>query len=77
MLPLAVANQCRLRNWPPLGKASASAKAAASGASKPLPGGPVKGEGCLRRREQTGRRHVLPTSTQTSVSLIILLVSFF
>jgi hypothetical protein len=39
--------------------------------------GPQRGEGCLRRRVRTRRRRVLLTSTRTSVSGIILLVSFF
>jgi hypothetical protein len=51
-------------------KASASAKAAAFGGSKPPRAGPRKDGSCLRRGD------VLPTSTRTSVSRIILLVRF-
>jgi hypothetical protein len=43
-------------------------------ASHPL-AGPRRDEGCLRWRERRVRRRVLPTSTRTFVSGIILLVS--
>ena len=76
--PLAVANHRRLRSRPPPGPASlrrVRRLLLLARASHPQ-AGPRRGEGCLRRRVWTRRRHVLPTSTRTSVSGIILLVSF-
>jgi hypothetical protein len=52
-------------------KASASARTAASGGTKPPRANPRKDGSCLHRGD------VLPTSVRTSASRIILLVSFF
>jgi hypothetical protein len=77
--PRAVVSHCRLRNRPPPGPARlrlVRRLPLLARASHPQ-AGPRRDEGCLRRCEWTGRWRVLPTSTRTSVSGIILLVSFF
>jgi hypothetical protein len=77
--PLAVASQCRLRNRLPPGPARLwrvrrlLIRARASHPRAIL----QRGEGYLRRHVLTRQRGGSPTSTQTSVWQIILLVSFF
>jgi hypothetical protein len=78
-VPRAVVSHCWLRSRPPSGPARrrlVRRLLLLARASHPQ-AGPRRGEGCLRRREQTGRQRVLPTSTRTFVSGIIFLVSFF
>jgi hypothetical protein len=58
-------------------KSSAGVKVAASGAGKPPSGGPAKGRRLPSSARTDEARRALPTSTRTSVSGIILLVSFF
>jgi hypothetical protein len=77
--PPAVASQRRLRSRLPLGPASlwrVRRLLLLARANRPRVS-LRRGEGCLRRRVLTRRRHVLPTSTQTSAWGIILLVSIF
>jgi hypothetical protein len=79
LVPLAVASQRRLRSRPPLGPRSLRrvrrlpllARANHPRAS------PSRGEGCPHRRVLMRWGRVSPTSTETSMCRIILLVSFF